>query len=127
MLVNVALLVLINVSPGWRADPFLTEEALDVVVWVDIGLAVGVVVNTACLLLLRRRLILPGDVLTTVAALAALVWIRSGWPFRFDDSEIPWTTITRAALTVVVVAVSIALVVQLVKLPHALGAPDVDS
>jgi hypothetical protein len=126
VLVNVALLVLINVSPGWRGVPFLTEAAGDVMPWVDVGLAVGVVVNTIRLLFPRRRVILLGDVLTTTATLVALAWVRAVWPFRFGDSGIPWTTITRSALTLVVVAVSIALVVQCVKLLHALVAPEVD-
>ncbi|MBB5801179.1 hypothetical protein F4560_000947 [Saccharothrix ecbatanensis] len=124
--VDVILLVLINVSPGWRTVPFLTDDAIDVVVWIDIGLALGVVVNTLCALFPRRRLVLLGDVLTTTAALAALTSMSAVWPFRFDDTEIPWTTITRTTLTIVLVAVSIALVVQLVKLLHALVAADVD-
>ncbi|MER5267151.1 hypothetical protein ABTZ99_34165 [Actinosynnema sp. NPDC002837] len=124
--VNVILLVLVNVSPGWRAVPFLTEDAVDVVVWVDVGLVLGIVVNTLCALFPRRRLVLLGDVLTTTATLAALTSMSAVWPFRFDDAGIPWTTITRTTLTIVLVAVSIALLVQLVKLLHALVAPDVD-
>lgn len=124
--VDVVLLVLVNVSPGWRAVPFLTDDAIDVVVWVDVGLALGVVVNTLCAVFPRRRLVLLGDVLTTTATLAALTSMSAVWPFRFDDAEIPWTTITRTTLPIVFVAVSIALVVQLVKLLHALVAPDVD-
>ncbi|MEV8438734.1 hypothetical protein AB0425_15270 [Actinosynnema sp. NPDC051121] len=124
--VDVVLLVLVIVSPGWRAVPFLTDDAVDVVVWVNVGLALGVGVNALCALFPRRRLVLLGDVLTTTAALAALTSLSEVWPFRFEDAEIPWTTITRTALTIVLVAVSIALLVQLVKLLHALVAPDVD-
>lgn len=124
--VDVVLLVLVNASPGWRAVPFLTDDAVEVVVWVNVGLAVGVVVNTLCALFPRRRLVLLGDVLTTTATLAALTSMSALWPFRFDDAEIPWTTIARTTLTTVLVAVSIALVVQVVKLLHALVEADVD-
>lgn len=124
--VDAVLLALINVSPGWRAVPFLTDGAVEVVVWVDTGLALGVVVNTLCALFPRRRLVLLGEVLTTTATLAALASVSAVWPFNFEDAQIPWTTITRTTLTIVLVAVSIALVVQFVKLLHALLAPDVD-
>ncbi|NUT47493.1 MAG: hypothetical protein HOV94_09335 [Saccharothrix sp.] len=122
---DVVLLALVNVPPGWRAVPFLTDDAADVVVWVNVGLVLGVAVNALCLLFPRRRLILLGDVLTTTATLVALTSMSAVWPFRFDEAEIPWTTITRAASVFVIVAVSIALLVQLVKLLHALVAPDV--
>ncbi|GAA3458650.1 hypothetical protein ACFFSW_36145 [Saccharothrix longispora] len=126
-MLDVVLLVLVNVSPGWRGVPFLTGAAEDVVVWVDAGLALGVVVNLVHVLFLRRRLVLLGDVLTTAAALVSLTVVRAVFPFRFDDAQIPWTVITRTTLTIVVVAVSIALLVQLVKLLHALVAPEVDA
>ncbi|MFD7659095.1 hypothetical protein ACFV4N_34385 [Actinosynnema sp. NPDC059797] len=94
--VDAVLLTLINGSPGWRAVPFLTDDAVEVVVWVDTGLALGVVVNTLCALFPRRRLVLLGEVLTTTATLAAPASVSAVWPFNFEDAQIPWTTIRRS-------------------------------
>lgn len=123
-LVDVVLLMLINVSPGWRIVPFLTEQAGDVVRVVDIGLAVGIVVNLVCLVVPRRRIALLGDVVTTTVALAVLWRMWVVFPFDFDDLSVDWATIARIALPMVGVAVFIALVVQAVALARALVRPD---
>ncbi|WP_156077071.1 hypothetical protein [Saccharothrix sp. NRRL B-16314] len=69
--VDVVLLILVNASPGWPAVPFLTDDAVEVVVWVNVGLGLGVVVNTLCALFPRRPV-------TTVHRDAAGVLRRSG-------------------------------------------------
>ncbi|MEO6087906.1 MAG: hypothetical protein ABIQ18_32835 [Umezawaea sp.] len=123
-LIDVVLLVLINVSPGWQVVPFLTEQAGDVVRVVDIGLAVGIVVNLVCLAIPRRPVVLLGDVLTTAVALAVLWQTWAVFPFDFADPAVDWATIARIALPMVGVAVSIALVVQAVALVRALVQPE---
>ncbi|HEX6345879.1 hypothetical protein [Umezawaea sp.] len=123
-LVDVVLLVLINVSPGWRVVPFLTEQAGDVVRVADIGLAVGIVVNLVCLVVPRRQVALLGDVVTTAVALAVLWRMWVVFPFDFDDLSVDWATIARIALPMVGVVVFIALVVQAVALARALVRPE---
>lgn len=123
-LVDVVLLVLINVSPGWRIVPFLTEQAGDVVRVVDIGLAVGIVVNLVCLAVLRRLVALLGDVVTTAVGLVVLWRMWVVFPFDFHDSAVDWATIARIALPMVCVAVFIALVVQAAALVRVLVRPE---
>jgi hypothetical protein len=115
-LVDITLLVLINVSPGWRAVPVLTEEAADVVVAVDITLAVALVVNLFCLIRPRRLATAAGDVISTAAGLAALIRTIQVFPFAFTSSTTDWTTVARMTLISIVVVVSIALLVQVVVL-----------
>lgn len=122
-LVDVVLLYLVNEYPGWRALPFLTEAARDVVVSIDIALAVGVVVNLVCLLRPHRLPIRVGEVVTTAAGLAALVHLLAVFPFAFDGGTVDWATVTRTGLIAVIVVVSIALVVQLARLVATLLAP----
>jgi hypothetical protein len=119
-LIDVALLVLINVSPGWRVVPFLTEQAAEVIRVVDIGLAVGIVVNLMCLVVPRRLVALDGDVVTTSVALAVLWQTWVVFPFDFDDPSVDWATIVRIALPMVGAAVFIALMVQATALVRAL-------
>lgn len=115
-LVDIALLVLINVSPGWRAVPALTEEAAAVVIVVDIGLAVALVVNLLCLVRPRRPLTAVGDVVSTAAGLVALIRTVQVFPFTFADPATDWATIVRLTLISIIVVVSIALLVQFVVL-----------
>lgn len=115
-LVDIALLVVINVGPGWRAVPVLTDAARDVVVAVNMSLAVTLVVNLLCLLFPRPWLIRAGEVISTAAGLVALLCLLVVFPFRFTGSDVDWTTVTRLGLISVIVLVAIALVVQLVRL-----------
>ncbi len=121
-LVDVALLVVINVTPGWRTVPFLTEAASGVVAVVDVSLAVALVVNLLCLFFARPMLIRAGEVISTAVGLTALLYLLAVFPFRFDNSGVDWTTVVRLGLISVVAVVSIALVVQLVRLVLAVSS-----
>jgi drug/metabolite transporter (DMT)-like permease len=118
-LVDIALLVVINVSPGWRAVPVLTDAARGVVAAVDTLLAVALVVNVLRLLFAGPRLIRAGEVISTAAGLTALLCVLVVFPFHFTDPDVDWATVTRLGLVSVVVVVSIALMVQLVRLAIA--------
>jgi hypothetical protein len=119
---DVALLILLNVSPGWAAVPVLTSAAADVVVAVDIALAVALVVNLICLAHPRRPLTALGDVVSTAAGLVAVLRLLQVFPFTFAGSATDWATITRLTLISIIVVVSIALLVQLVVLVRGLAA-----
>ncbi|HYN94333.1 MAG TPA: hypothetical protein VES42_10845, partial [Pilimelia sp.] len=43
--VDASLLYLVNVEPGWQAVPFLTDGTRQVLVLVNVSLAVGLVAN----------------------------------------------------------------------------------
>jgi hypothetical protein len=115
-LADVVLLVLINVSPGWRAVPVLTDAADAVVMVVDIALVVALLVNLLCLVRPRRPLTAVGDVVSTAAGLVALIRTVQVFPFAFTDPATDWATIVRLTLISIIVVVSIALLVQLVVL-----------
>ncbi|MCX2951402.1 hypothetical protein [Lentzea sp. NEAU-D7] len=119
-LADTVLLVLVNVSPGWQAVPILTDAAADVVVAVDIALAIALVVNLVCLARPHRPLTALGDVVSTAAGLVALVRTLQVFPFAFAESTTDWATITRLALVSIIVVVCIALLVQLVVLVRVL-------
>ncbi|MDX8034897.1 hypothetical protein SK803_32170 [Lentzea sp. BCCO 10_0856] len=119
-LADVTLLVLINVSPGWRAVPVLTEAAAAAVIVVDISLAIALVVNLLCLVRPRRPLTAVGDVVSTTAGLVALIRTVQVFPFAFADPTADWATIVRLTLVSIIVVVSIALLVQFVVLMRIL-------
>ncbi len=117
-LADIALLVVINVSPGWQAAPVLTDAArgVVVVVVVDISLAIALVINVACLFVPRPWLGHVGEVVSTAVGLAAVLCVLVVFPFRFGDSAVDWTTVVRLGLISITVVVAIALVVQSVRL-----------
>lgn len=119
-LVDVVALFLINVAPGWRALPVLTEDAAAVAVTATIALAVALVFHLACLLRPHRAPARLADAVTTAAALIPLAHLRAAFPFAFDDGAADWADITRTALTIAIGVMSIMLLVQLVLLVRAL-------
>ncbi|MEU7526906.1 hypothetical protein AB0A74_14335 [Saccharothrix sp. NPDC042600] len=119
---GVVALYLLNVWPGWRAVPVVTAAAREVVVTIDVVLAIGLVLNLGCVLRPRPLLMRAVDVVTTALGLAAVTHLRAVFPFAFADGPTDWAFITKAALTSIIVVVSIALVVQLVLFARTAAA-----
>lgn len=127
--VNVALLVLVNVWPGWRSVSFLTADAADVVGLVNLSLVLGIVTNGIYVVRDTPGVKALGDVVTTSVALAVLIRVQQVFPFDFDESGVDWAFWARAGLWFAIVVTCIALIVQLVTLVRvavesATGSPD---
>jgi hypothetical protein len=71
IVVNLVLLYLANVWPGWRAIPFVTEEAAQLIGIVNLSLWAGIVAN----------LIYIGSDRRWVKALGTSSRSRSAWSF----------------------------------------------
>jgi hypothetical protein len=117
--VNTVLLFLLNVRPGWRSVPFLTEDTSRVLVLVNLSLAAGVVTNLTYVLHDAPRWKALGDLVANGLSLAVLIRVWAVFPFAFDARE--WTLLTRTVLVIAMVGTSIAMVVQAVS---ATGAPN---
>src|SRR5690242_20164171 len=71
--VNVVLLFLVNVSPGWEAVPLLTGKMTLVLGLVNLSMVAGVIANHLFALYDARWFKALGDLLITGVGLAALV------------------------------------------------------
>lgn len=114
--VNVLLLYLINVAPGWQQLTFLTSATVSVLTWVNTSLVAGIVANVAYVLDDAPGIRAFGDLVTTSIALAAVVRVWQVFPFAFDRRGLPWEQVIRVLLVVAGVGSAIAIVVQLVTL-----------
>ncbi|MFQ1002431.1 hypothetical protein [Modestobacter sp. SSW1-42] len=113
VLVNAAGLVVLHVWPGWEELPFLTDEAWDVLPFVDAALVAGIVVNVV---LLARRPgwpIAAGTLVTTVFGLVASVEVLSVFPF---DVSPTWATLLRVVLVFGIVGAVLGILALLVSL-----------
>lgn len=92
LVVNLALLLLLNVVPGWQALPFLTEQAALVVPYVSFSLAAAAV--GAGLQLLAPTAWMRGltGAIGSAFALIASVALWQVFPFDVPD---PWPVILR--------------------------------
>ncbi|HEY7719895.1 MAG TPA: hypothetical protein VH915_14125, partial [Pedococcus sp.] len=114
--VNGVLVYLLNVSPGWQAVPFLTDETPQVLGVVNASLLAGVVANLIYLVRDPRWLRAVGDLVTTAIGLAAMVRIWQVFPLQFEEQGVPWETIARVLLAIGIVGSAIAIVAALVTL-----------
>jgi hypothetical protein len=115
--INAALLYLVNVSPGWQAVPFLTDEMPQALGWVNASIVAGIVANSLYVLVDRPRFRAFGELAVTLVGLAALVRLWQVFPFAFDSDGVPWSTVVRWVLAVGMVGSVIAVIVNLVRVP----------
>ena len=121
--VDLVLLYLVNVAPGWQALPFLTDDTQLVLGWVNASLLAGVLVNIEHLLHDAAWLRALGDLTTTVIGVVAMVRLWQVFPFAFDGRGFDWSQLVRVLLVIALVGSAINVVVQLVNLVRALVGP----
>lgn len=112
---SVALIWLVNVAPGWRWVPYLTDDFTAVLGLVNLSLVAGAVANIVYVLADPRWLRRLGDALT--AAISAVVLLQLATVFPFDLSGLwSWAdTLLSVVLVVCCVATFIAALVNLVQ------------
>ncbi len=116
VLVNVALLLGINVWPGWDVLPFLTNDFTQVLAWVNVSIVVSLALNVVYLFNDTKPLKALGDTVSLAAALVVTVLMWRVFPFDFGDSTFDWTLVFRILLGVGIFGTAIAIVVNLVSL-----------
>ena len=114
VLVNAALLVLVNRWPGWEALPFLTTDTRLVIGVVNASILVNLAANLVYLARDPRWLKALGDTLTTAVGLVAMVRIWQVFPFDFGDSSVDWALLARIALGLGIAGTAIGVIVNAV-------------
>ena len=118
--VNLVILYLINVRPGWEAVPFLTADTATLLAVVNLSVVVGVAVNLLYLVYDARWFVALGGLATTGVGLLALARIWQVFPVTFAaDSN--WPLVLRVALLFAIAASIVALIVQVVQIVAGLA------
>ena len=124
VVVNVVLLVLVNVTPGWRAVPFLTADAEDVILLVNLSLIVGILVNSLNMVFDRRPIRAAGELVSSGVALAMLIQLWNVFPFDFSDPAVDWALLVRMVIACAMVGCVLSIIVQtVILLRMALSTP----
>lgn len=85
--INVAFIWLVNVAPGWRWLPLLSDDFSRVVGLVTLSLVVSVLVNLVYIAIDPRWMRRLGDALTAAVAFVVMLRLLQVFPFDFDP---PW-------------------------------------
>lgn len=120
--INLALLFLIHVRPGWRVLPFLTEATTEVLPLVNLQLCTAVAINLIWIAVDPRWLRALGELATAVVGLAATARVLEVFPFAFDPAGVPWESLVRVLLWVGIVGSVIAVLVNVARLIRAMAA-----
>ncbi len=120
VLVNLAVLYLVNVRPGWDALSFLTADTPLVLGLVNLSLGVSVAAEASYVVVAGAGWRAFGDVVTTGVGLAAVVRVWQVFPF---DVAGPWQLALRVLLVVAVVGSLIGIVAALARLTRAAARP----
>ncbi|MBB2921674.1 hypothetical protein [Cellulomonas cellasea] len=123
VLLNTALLWLLNERPGWEAVPFLTSGTATVLGVVNASVAAAALVNLVDMVADPPWSTALGDVLVNVVGLVALVALWRTFPFAFDPSPVDWATVARVALGVSIGGTVIGAGVGSVRLVRSLTPP----
>ena len=116
VLINLVALYLFNVQPGWRSAPFLTDGTPQVLVLLNLSLAVGIVANLVYVVTDGPWVKTIGELTTTTIGLAVLIRLWKVFPFDFTAWTVNWGLITRIVVAVALTGTAIALLVQTVAL-----------
>ncbi|HKX68789.1 MAG TPA: hypothetical protein VJN29_16345 [Intrasporangium sp.] len=121
MTVNLVLLFLVNVAPGWQAVPFLTESTTEVLLLVNLSMAAAVAANAVYSVFDPAWMRALGDAVTTSVGLASLVRVWQVFPFDFDTTSVPWDVVARWVIGLGIFGCVVAIIVALVRLTRALA------
>ena len=118
--VNLVILYLLNVRPGWEALPFLTAETTRVLGVVNLSLWVTVVAELSYVLIRSVPWRAAGDAVTTGVGLAAIVRIWQVFPF---DLGTFWEVVARVLLAVAAIGSLIGVAAALSRLVSSVSRP----
>jgi len=116
VVVNAALLFVLNGQPGWQDLPFLTSATSQVLGLVNLSLAVGLAVNLVYLAYDPPWLKSLGDLLTAGIGLAVAIRLWQVFPFAFHGSWAWCATAVRVLLIVGIAGCGISILVQATSL-----------
>jgi len=114
--INLVLIWLVNVEPGWEALAFLTAEFSRVVGFVNLSLLVGAVVNLGYVLADPQWAKRLGDAVTAAIALGVLLQLLTVFPFDLGADRSGWETALRTVLALACVGTAIGIIASLAQL-----------
>lgn len=120
IIINLALLYLINVMPGWTAIDVLTAEFTTVLWIINLSLLLSVAANIAYIA--YDSTWFKASCEFTLAAISLIIAIRmyQVFPFDFATFAFNWTVLARLIIVAVMIGSMIAMVVNAVRLVVAI-------
>ncbi len=117
VLINVIMLILVNLRPGWRELPFLTEDLAGILWLINLSMLTSAVLNLAYLLYDPAWFSSVGQIAVSAIGMAAAIRLWQVFPFDFSAYSFTWAAVTRVLLVLGIFGSAVAIVAELVRLP----------
>ena len=121
IVVEVALLVVVNNLVEWDIAPFITEGFNNLVPYINVSLVASMVVNIAYFAFDPRWFRSLTQAILNVISLVVIVQTYRIFPFDFSGSDFNWTALTRTVLVVLMVLVGVGIVGEVAKMLQGLS------
>ncbi len=118
VVINLVLLYVVNVWPGWDAVPFLTPDTTQVLGLVNASLWVSAVAETTYVITTSAWWRALGDAVTTGVGLAATIQIWQVFPFDLSSG---WDVAARVFLGIAIVGSLVGIVAAISRFIRALA------
>ncbi len=119
--VNGFLLWAVHNVLGWEWTRFITDEWDQVLPILTTSLIAAIAVNTLYVVFDPKWFKSLTQIALSGISLAVTVRMLRVFPFNFNEYDFPWETFVRVGLIVGIVGISIAIVVETVKLIGAIA------
>ena len=116
MLVNVAMLIVVNNLLAWDILPFLTDDFARVIPIINVSLGAGILVNLLYLLSDPAWLKSLTQIGLLGISIAATVRLYRVFPFDFSAYEFNWETTGQVLLILAIAGAGIGIIAEFVKL-----------
>jgi len=115
-LVNLGVLWFVNQLLGWEWPPFLTGDFEEILPWLNASLIATIVVNVIWAVRDPAWFRHLGQIGLNILSLVVAVLTWQVFPFDFSAYSDVWDTVARVVIVVAIVGVSIATLVEFVRL-----------
>jgi len=119
VVVNLVLLYVINVGPGWQQLPFLTDAFADVLVVVNLSMLATLVVNVVQIFYDPQWFVALGQLVLSAIALVVAIRLLEVWPFDFSAYSFNWDALTRVILWIAVVGSIAGMIASVVRIARS--------
>lgn len=123
IVINVAMLVIVQNLLEWGWLPFLTDEFAEVVPWISFSLIASIVANIIYQLDDSQIVKSVGQIAVNLISVWVTYTVLTVFPFDFSGYQFDWEIVTRVVLILAIVGAGIGTLVEAIKLVSTLSSP----
>lgn len=116
VVLNVAMLIVVQNVLDWGWLPFLTEDFADVIPWISLSLVVSIVVNLVYQLTDTTVVKSTGQILSNLISIVVTYQVLTVFPFDFSNYGFDWALVTRIVMVLAMVGAGLGVLTEVAKL-----------